>query len=136
MAMFILSVVFIVLAFNILLNPIEGLGEDGIDLSKTGPSGLAEIRAFYFGTLTTLGLIFMRYGALSSDPRDNILACYTAFEVLILFVAVRCFSYVVDGPPELTSAYAMWGAEVFGSVVSMGCWTRLKRIEGSSKKSE
>ena len=74
-----------------------------------------EIRAFYFGTMGMLSVIFLRGGIPSSSLKDRQEALGVLLGVLTLFVLGRLVSYVVDGPASLAYSDVMWGAEAGGA---------------------
>ena len=111
------AAVFTVLAAQLLIVPADALSKHGIGIYGQPPSAFAEIRAHHAGTLATLAIHFAR-SAHGTDPATVADGLRTLFAVLGLFVLVRCFSFVVDGPPTIAYDYAMWGGEVMGAAAA------------------
>eukprot|EP00041_Stephanoeca_diplocostata_P021048 m.483234 g.483234 ORF g.483234 m.483234 type:complete len:128 (-) comp21723_c0_seq58:191-574(-) len=90
------SVILSVLATTGLLYPEQSLLNHGIDISSAPPSGFAEIRAFYFGTLGTSALAV--FAASCGDSSAHFCGYAFLCSLLSLFSIGRVFSTAVDGP--------------------------------------
>jgi hypothetical protein len=114
----ILGVIFTYLAFHLLISPVEALAPHGLDLGGQPASALAEIRAYYFGTMGLFAFQCMRGAYWNSSDWERKNSLLLAFTLLWLFVVARVYAYFVDGPPELKHAYSTWIVEVVGSSLS------------------
>jgi sterol desaturase/sphingolipid hydroxylase (fatty acid hydroxylase superfamily) len=115
-----LGLIFAFLACTLLLNPVGELARHGLDISAAPASGLAEIRAFYFGTMAALAVI-MWLGA-GGDAPARARGLLTAAGVFGSFVGVRAFSYKVDGPPDNAHAHLMTAVEALGAAAALALW--------------
>jgi hypothetical protein len=87
----------------------------------------AEIRAFYFGTMGMLSVVFARGGrpASSSQQRREALALLGG--VLGLFVVGRGVSFLADGLAHLSYSNGMWAVEAGGACAAAVLWADEKR---------
>ena len=86
-----------------------------LDLSSASSAALAELRAYYVGTMGTMGWFLWRYGG--DSARDRMDGHKMASCVLGLFAVVRCYSHYVDGPTNNLASDIMWTAEAVGAVL-------------------
>ena len=119
-AIAVLGTVFAGLAVGLLIDPITLQEPHGLDFSRSPPSALAEIRAYYFGTMAVLAAYLLR-GVVGSAA-DRIRALEMGGSVIGLFALARVYSYIVDGPPNNSHAEIMWAAEALGAVGAFGLW--------------
>ena len=92
---------------------------------------MAEIRAYYFGTMTVMAIIFLRGGMRDSLQAHRKEALGVGFSLMTFFGSARIYSYIVDGPPELPYSYILWAAEWVVACISLG-FLRLEndKLEG------
>lgn len=114
-----LSLLFVGLACLLLIDPILALSDHAIDLSTTPASGLAEIRAYYFGTMALVAIIFIRGAFWSSSCIDRMHGLITAALLFGMFAGARVYSLYVDGPTNWIHSDRVWTAEAIGTVTSL-----------------
>lgn len=112
-----LAFVYMALGAYTLVDPVQVLRADGLDLSTTGAAGLAEVRAFYFGTLWMLGMSIGAYGALATEVEDHRKALKLGAGTMGCFVWARCYAYMADGSPDFLPSQVVWAAEYVALVV-------------------
>ena len=115
-----LGLVFMALAFGILIAPAEMQEAHGLDFYHAKPSALAEIRAYYFGTMGVLSVLLIA-GACGDKPA-RMRGLLIAFGVLGAFVLGRLYSFRVDGPPNNAHAEIMWAHEALGAMAALALW--------------
>ena len=114
-----LAAIFALLGIGILIDPQAVQEAHGLDFSTTPASGMAEIRAYYFGSLVTFSWLLSRGARGGSSLDERRLGLMIAAMVLLLFVAGRLVSYVLDGPPRNRHAEVMWAAELIGGAAAL-----------------
>mmetsp|Transcript_14928 Transcript_14928/g.18024 ORF Transcript_14928/g.18024 Transcript_14928/m.18024 type:complete len:203 (+) Transcript_14928:204-812(+) len=114
-----ISFIFLVVALGHFLQPIEFV-TGGIDLSTTGTSGLAEIRAYYFGTATLVSWLVGLKGAISTDVNDHNFALSAILVVLGGFAVARVYSRFKDGPADDPTATLIFASEIVGCIAAFG----------------
>lgn len=132
----ILGLIFTYLSFYLLISPVEALSPHGLKLFDQPISGLAEIRAFYFGTMGLFAFQCMRGAYWNSSDWERKNSLLLAFTLLWLFVVARAYAYFVDGPPELQHAYSTWIVEVIGSSLSFLLFVLENSGEGKISKKQ
>lgn len=115
----VLATIFTGLAFYILMFPGPALAPHGLNFDGQPNSALAEIRAFYFGTMGLVAFQCLRGAYWNSSTWERRNSLLLAFTLLWLFVIARVYAYFVDGPPELAHAYSTWTAEIVGAGVAL-----------------
>lgn len=113
----ILGVAFMMLAALALFNIHGSLRLHGAVLANQPASALAELRAYYCGTLAVLGYQMID-GAVTGGPRARA-ATLTTTQLLGLFALARVIAVGLDGPPELPFSYMIWTAEVGGAATGL-----------------
>jgi hypothetical protein len=130
-----LSLLFGLLALLLLTDPVVALSDHAIDLSITPASGLAEIRAYYFGTMALVAVIFTRGAHWNSCNGERMQGLMTATLLFGMFAGARVYSFHVDGPPNLGHSHLIWTAEVAGTAVSLMLWAA-ERSRGNAKENK
>jgi hypothetical protein len=128
-----LSCIFAALGFSIVWAPHAVQEPHGLDFSSQPASGMAEIRAYYFGTLLTLSWLLLLGARRKSKLQERRTGLKVAASVLGLFALGRVVSFFLDGPPNNTHAEVMWAAEAVGSTVAV-ILLRIDTAEDTAEK--
>jgi sterol desaturase/sphingolipid hydroxylase (fatty acid hydroxylase superfamily) len=102
------------------VDPVGAQAPHGLDFSKTPASGLAEIRAYYFGTMFVLATLL--YRGVVGKATHRVRGLKIGGGTLGLFALARVYSFFIDGPPENSHAEIMWAAEALGALAAFALW--------------
>lgn len=117
--LFILAVVFLILSLHLLTDPASALAPHGINITGQPNSALAEIRAYYCGTMFVIAMILIRGASWKSSQSQRRDSLTVTFTLMIGFAAARMYAYIVDGPPELRYSYVLWAVEWIVAVTAL-----------------
>jgi hypothetical protein len=109
-----LTLLFLALAVRCVLDPVGSFKDHLLDLTSASAATLAELRAYYGGTMTTMGFFLWRFGGEYEQRRKD--GHMMAGMVLGCFTVVRLYSYILDGPTNNTGSDIMWTAEAIGTL--------------------
>lgn len=112
-----LSLVFSFICLKVFLSPIESMKDHKLDLSTQPASALAEIRAYYLGTMGTLAIVLLYKS--SGDEVQRREGFFVCSSVLGLFVLGRMYSFFVDGPTSHIYSDVMWAIELLGTIICL-----------------
>ena len=112
-----LGIFFLYLGANMFIKgPVECLLEHDLKIGGQPLSALAELRAYYTGTLFLCSILFLRGGFHTHRTNDSL---FFSFLLLGLFSVVRLYCHLVEGPALLPHAEIIWSLEVLGTAVSL-----------------
>ena len=116
----VVAFLFVYLGAVMLLNPTLGLAPHGLSLRGLPASAVAEIRAFYFGSLVTFGVGSGLGAVPGSSAGARRRSLWGLATLLGLFFFGRLYSLAKDGPPEAEMSAVVETIEVAGALLAGG----------------